>query len=379
MRRSSQRLLIVVALIPFFALLGNRDEEPQTPAPIVAAPASQTTVTADISSHQSSVDFKLPYLPRSVINTKEIPNHVLKADAADSEPLPYYEIARDTFMFYGSIALTDEDNRGWNGNAGFVITNEGVVVIDSLGTPKLGERMIATIRSLTEQPIRYLIITHNHPDHSYGSVAFARLEGVTIIGHEGTIDYLESDLIDHSVNYRRELLPKDMAGFSPITPDILIGGETFSSKTIELGGEQFNIYNVDRHHSFGDLVVEQVNEKVIWISDLAFNQRTTYMADGSSEKSVRGQVWLLEKFADAKLMVPGHGSAQTAPFPMVSKTLVYMQRLRTLMSNAIENDIDMQEAIESADFKDWQETRLYEENQGSNAHFVYREMEEELF
>jgi len=85
-------------------------------------------------------------------------------------------------------------------------------------------------------------------------------------------------------------------------------------------------------------VVNQVEDRIVWISDLAFNQRTTFMADGSSQQVVEAIDWLLEQFADARLMVPGHGSAQSAPFPMVTNTRNYMVRLRTIMARAIEND-----------------------------------------
>ena len=103
------------------------------------------------------------------------------------DPLPVYRLAVGTYFLYGNIAQIDDDNRGWNGNAGVVVTQDGVVVIDALGTPKLGQRLIATIRAVTDKPIRYLIITHNHPDHAYGSSAFRALGGVNIVAHAGLL------------------------------------------------------------------------------------------------------------------------------------------------------------------------------------------------
>jgi glyoxylase-like metal-dependent hydrolase (beta-lactamase superfamily II) len=318
-------------------------------------------------------------LPSTAIDTTEIPTINIAAGASADQSLPFYRMAENTFFLYGNIATVDEHNRGLNGNAGFIVTPEGVIVIDTLGTPRLGHRLIATIRTVTDRPIRYVIITHNHPDHAYGSAAFQGLEGVTIITHKGSIDYTQSDVQTRSVEYRRELLGDDMEGFEPVKADLYLDLPRFGSHRIALGDQFIDIYNTGRHHSYGDLVVHQVNEGILWISDLAFNQRTTFLGDGDSRQILEAQDWLMKRFGDAKLMVPGHGSAQRPPFPMVENTHRYVERLRESMREAVENDIPLLDAVDQADFPDWRDTRLYESNQRANANFIYREMEQQFF
>jgi len=319
------------------------------------------------------------HLPKTAVDTNEVPEMVFTGREADSAPLPYYKIAPDTYFFYGNIAEVDKKNRGFNGNAGFVVTPEGVVAIDSLGSPKLGRRLVATIRKVTDRPIRYLILTHNHPDHSYGAAAFADIPGIKIIGHEGTLNYINSDNLAGSVAFRKDIIARDMKGFRAVKPDILVGGELYSHYDFALGGKHFAVYNADHHHSFGDLVVHQVDDEILWVSDLAFNNRTTFMGDGHSKNALAAIDWMRGAFKDVKLMVPGHGSAQTAPFPMVEKTYKYVQRLRTDMGNAVERGSDLAAAVAGSDFKEWHGTRLYEENHKKNANFVYQEMEQELY
>lgn len=318
-------------------------------------------------------------LPLSAIDTTEIPVINIAAGASADQPLPFYRIGENTFFLYGNIATVDENNRGWNGNAGFIVTPEGVIVIDTLGTPRLGQRLIATIRAVTDRPIRYVIITHNHPDHAYGSAAFQGMEGVMIITHKGSIDYTQSDVQTRSVEYRRALLGNDMKGFEPVRAGLYLDLPRFGSYRIVLGNQLIDIYNTGRHHSYGDLVVHQVKDGILWISDLAFNQRTTFLGDGDSRQVLEAQDWLMNRFADAKLMVPGHGSAQRPPFPMVEKTHRYVERLREFMRAAVENDIPLMDAVDQADSPDWRNTRLYESNQRANANFIYREMEQEYF
>lgn len=359
--------------------------------PVLALVAALTWVVAGMPEHvaragqpgmlqnpQAFSGNKDTRLPPNAIDTDTLPQIVVQP--GDDRPLPYYRVAEDTYFLYGNIAQIDEKNRGFNGNAGFVVTAEGVVAIDSLGTPALGRRMIATIRQVTDKPIRYLILTHTHPDHAYGAVAFRQLDDVTIVGHPGVLDYLASQTIHESVAYRRDILTEDMQGFDAVEPDVLVRQERLGEPhMLELGDRSFAIYNAGTHHSYGDLVVHQVDEDIVWISDLAFNQRTTFMGDGDSEQIVEGQDWLLEAFGDAALMVPGHGSAQTAPFPMVTKTRAYVQRLRDEMAAAIENGVSLSEAVNDSHFPEWEDTRLYEENHRRNASFVYLEMELALF
>jgi glyoxylase-like metal-dependent hydrolase (beta-lactamase superfamily II) len=319
------------------------------------------------------------HLPATAVDTNDMPDMVFTGKEPDSQPLPYYAIAPDVYFLYGNIAEVDSKNRGFNGNAGFVVTKEGVVVVDSLGSPKLGRRLIATIRKVTSKPIKYLILTHNHPDHSYGAVAFRQIPGIRIIAHEGTMNYLASENLAHSVAYRKEIIPQDMQGFKAVKPDILVGGKEYSHHDFTLGGQTFVVYNVDSHHSFGDLVVYQPQQQILWISDLAFNNRTTFMGDGHSKNALAAMDWLKAAFPKAKLMVPGHGSAQTPPFPMVDKTYRYVQRLRDEMRKAVDEGENLSTAVSQSDFKDWHDSRLYEENHKKNASFVYQEMEQEVY
>ncbi len=363
--------LAILLAIPLLIYTSNQRYEEAVPSPIT--PASQT------GSHVSGQGSNDTVIPGTAVDTEELPRLIFTASDRADTPLPIHQIAPNTYMFFGNIAQINTSNRGAVANAGFIIGSEGVVVIDTLGTPRLGQRLISTIASVTDKPVTHLIITHNHPDHAYGAIAFRRLDKVTIIGHEGMLDYIGSETIEASVPYRRELMPDDMSNFEMVRPDILIGGERYSSQTITAGDQTFVVYNSGKHHSHGDLVVHQLKENIVWISDLAFNQRTTYMGDGDSEQILEAQDWLVRRFANARLMVPGHGSAQTRPFPMVEKTRSYVTRLRESMAQAIEQDIDMQDAIDQSAFNDWQQSPLYKENHPRNAHFVYQEMEQALF
>ena len=68
--------------------------------------------------------------------------------------------------------MASAQNKGFMSNAGFVVTGDGVVVFDALGTPALGRAMLAAIRRITPQPVKRVIVSHYHADHFYGLAAF---------------------------------------------------------------------------------------------------------------------------------------------------------------------------------------------------------------
>ena len=81
---------------------------------------------------------------------------------------------------------------GFISNAGFVVTSEGVVVFDALGTPSLANAMLKQIRSVTDQPIQLVIMSHYHADHLYGLQVFKEA-GAQIWAPKGTWEYLDSE------------------------------------------------------------------------------------------------------------------------------------------------------------------------------------------
>lgn len=359
--------LILSLLLPFAAMAAKQ-------VPVEVPPLEGADIQQQFGTDPASA-----FMPKQAVNSPRAPVFAVQANDPDSKPLPYYQIAPDTYFFFGNIAEVDGINRGFNGNAGFVVTRDGVLVMDALGTPSLGRRMIAAIRQVTCLPIRYLVISHAHPDHFFGASAFADIPGLRIISHAGTEDYVYSPTIERSVAYRKVFLPREMDNFHAVVPDFLIGGGNPAHVSVKLGGKTFEIYDTGFHHSHGDLVMWQKEDRILWISDLAFNGRVTFIGDGHVEEIDAMQDWIAKQFPDIALMVPGHGAPQTAPFSMVGNTRRYVDTLTAKIRASILEGQSLQDAVRMAGIAEFESWPLYELNHWINANFVYQNLEQELF
>ena len=93
--------------------------------------------------------------------------------------VPPLQVGPHSYYVRGQASEASRGNQGFMSNAGFVVTPAGVVVFDTLGTPALGEELLRQIRKITKQPIKRVILSHFHADHSYGLRAFKAAGAVT--------------------------------------------------------------------------------------------------------------------------------------------------------------------------------------------------------
>lgn len=145
---------------------------------------------------------------------------VLAAGVADAEEA-YPPLATDIvveqvpgapiYYVLGHPGVPSAANEGHTSNAGFVITDEGVVVFDTLGTPSLGHALLGKIRALTDKPARYVVLSHYHADHIYGLQAFRDGSDAAIVAQEKALDYTAAGNTDDEaagprLQQRREAL-----------------------------------------------------------------------------------------------------------------------------------------------------------------------------
>jgi glyoxylase-like metal-dependent hydrolase (beta-lactamase superfamily II) len=260
----------------------------------------------------------------------------VQAKRRESSPLPLRRLAQ------GVYAVLGDTGRGSEGrpNAGFIVTSDGVIVVDALASPRDGEALVATIHTVTKQPIKWLILTHHHPDHHFGAIVFRRL-GAKVIAHpdrrslasDGGEDALLADWV-------RVVGLDAMRGFEfADTPDLPVTG----TDTLRLGGRTVVISHPGAAHSAGDLTIWLPRERILFAGDLLIEDGVTMVVDGSSGELLRA-LWGIDTL-HPKTVVPGHGSIPPRPAELVARTRRYIIRLRRDMKSAIEQGRPMGRAL----------------------------------
>jgi glyoxylase-like metal-dependent hydrolase (beta-lactamase superfamily II) len=235
-----------------------------------------------------------------------------------------------------------DTGRGSEGrpNAGFIVTRAGVVVIDALASPQQGEALLRTIRSVTRQPVRWLVLTHHHPDHHFGAIVF-RKAGARVIAHPDTRVLAAEAGPDALVaDWVRVMGVEAMRGFEfANVPDRPVTG----SDTLRLGGRTLVITHPGAGHSAGDLMVWLPKERVLFAGDLLIEDGVTMVVDGSARALQHGLA-VIDSLAP-RIAVPGHGAIPARPTELVARTRAYITGLRADMRAAVEKGVPMLRAL----------------------------------
>jgi glyoxylase-like metal-dependent hydrolase (beta-lactamase superfamily II) len=223
----------------------------------------------------------------------------------------------------GVYAAIDGPEHKSGSNAGFVIGDDGVLVVDSFFTLDAARALAGEIRRLTPKPIRYVVNTHYHADHTGGDQAL-RDAGAIIIAHRNVRGWVRvnninliGDRITPELKARIEALP---------LPDLT----TDKDLTVWLGARKVVVRTV-LGHTGGDLTIFVPDAKVLFCGDLLWRKVPPNLIDGSVKEWVATDAEFLRMPGAAHVrFVPGHGDVADAKD--VEEFRAYLLDLRRLVS-----------------------------------------------
>lgn len=246
------------------------------------------------------------------------------------------EVAPDTWVIEGGTGNFNRDNGGDIVNVAFVITDEGVVVIDTGPSRLYGEALRRLIESKTSQPIRYVLITHHHPDHAFGSQAF---DPDTLYMLEAGRQRLQAEGEAFSDNMYR------MVGDWMRGTQVVIPGNTLQPGILDVGNHRFQVLELTGHTG-SDMVLLDETTGVLFASDMVFYNRALTTPQSPGLMIWAGELARLEALPYT-IVVPGHGPvvSDDSAFRQMSD---YLGWLYQTMSMAASQGLSASEVMQQA-------------------------------
>ncbi|MBP6717791.1 MAG: MBL fold metallo-hydrolase [Rhodoferax sp.] len=294
------------------------------------------------------------------------------AHADAPPPLKAVQVADRVWFVQGQAALGTPENRNFISNAGFVVTDDGVVVVDALGSPTLAQELLAEIKRVTPQPVRYVIVTHYHADHIYGLQTF-KAAGATVLAHAKGREYLNSE----TARQRLQASRVELAPWINATTELLEADRWLDQPQtdVKVGSYDFQISYVGPAHTPEDLVVFVPQLGVLFSGDLFFQGRIPFVGQADSRLWISSLTRLMKY--QPKLVIPGHGPASTDPMKDMAMTRDYLEVLRTSMGEAARNLEPFEDAYAKADWSRFEAMPLFRAANRMNAYNTYLLMEQQ--
>ncbi len=294
-----------------------------------------------------------------------------QAGDAPAQALQPIRVSEHAWYVLGDAGMASGANQGFNSNAGFVITRDSVIVIDALGTPLLGDALLAAIRKLSSKPVKRVILTHYHADHFYGLAAFKAV-GAEVWAHEAGKEYFGSgEAAARLAQRQKDLFPWVDESTRLIQADRWLSGGT----RFEEGGLHFRIDILGPAHAPEDLMLTVEEDGVVFCGDILFAGRIPFVGNADSKRWLAAIDTLVG--LKPKVLVTGHGRHSTDAAADLRLTRDYLLYLREQMGKAVEEMVPFEEAYARTDWSRFSKVPAFEAANRINAYGSYLTLERE--
>jgi glyoxylase-like metal-dependent hydrolase (beta-lactamase superfamily II) len=278
-------------------------------------------------------------------------------------------LAPGVYMVPGSGGMADERNLGRIGNAGFIVGETGVVVIDTGTSHAHGQALLATIRELTDLPVRLALITHTRPEFLFGGAAF-RERGIPIRMHSRTARLMASRCETCLKALRQQVGDAPMQGTTMYKPD----QEFETSHRLDLIGRPVQVLYFGHSSGPGDIAVLDERSGVLFAGGLIDERRIPDIQDSEPE----GWKQALKALARLKLaaVVPGHGNAATAQ--AIAAVEGYLAQLEARVRALVVAGASLLGVADDAELPDYVSWDQYDVIHRRNASVAFLRVEREL-
>jgi len=264
---------------------------------------------------------------------------------------PVERIGESTYVIVGPLGYPSVENQGFMNNPAWIVTEEGVIVIDPGSSLQAGRMVMKRIAETTDRPVTHVFATHVHGDHWLGN------HGITEI-------YPDAVIMAHPDMIRRahdgegarwiSLMSSATEGFTDGTEAVVPRQSVDESETLTIHDKTFRIHAPGKAHSGTDIMIEYVDESVLFTGDNVLYKRIARMDDGTFVGNIDACQLAIE--IGARHYVPGHGPVGGIEVP--TSFLGYLQTLYAEVARLYDEGLqafEMKNAVveKLAAYQDW--------------------------
>lgn len=289
------------------------------------------------------------------------------------------QLSRHVWMIYAKDAFPTPENHGMMANIMFIVTSQGVVVVDSGASLQIGQMALRMIRTITQQPVVAVFNSHFHGDHWLGNHAFATELGEQLPIY--ALDYTTAQIQGHEGDLWRSLMERWTNQGSTGTRVTAPNRKTTHGQEFRFGNVTLRMHHYGQAHTKGDLTVEVVEDKVFHVGDLAMENRIANIDDGSYPGTFNYFDTLQKAGGSDALWVPCHGNPRK---DLLHTYGTFLKGIWEPCLNAVKNDIPLEKAkdlvLKDARVATRATTMLgFEANIGKYTSLAFLEAEKEAF
>lgn len=276
------------------------------------------------------------------------------------------KVADGLWSAIGATEPPSYENSGHNNNLSFVVSNDGVLVVNAGDNYLLARALHEEIKAITDQPVKYVVL-ENGQGHAAMGAAYWNEQGATVIAHADALAELQAHgdaILERVLRRSRD---KGM-GTRLVMPD-----ETFEDRrVIQMGDTRIELLHLGPAHSPGDISVWLPQQKVVIAGDIAFHQRMLPVFE-HTDTAAWVETWERFEALGAEIVIPGHGTP-TDMQTVTRYTRDYLVDVRRQIGALIEAGGSLED-VYTVDQSAYRHLDTYDELARLNASTIFRAME----
>ena len=266
---------------------------------------------------------------------------------------PAQKVHAETYVIHGPQGLPSVENQSFMNNPAWIVTADGVVLIDPGSSVQAGRMVMAQLKKTTNKPVTHVFNTHVHGDHWLGNQAVLDVwPKATIIAHPDMIKQAKEGADALWLQIMSDMTRGYTDGTRAVHPTV----EAADGQEFRIGGKTFRIHSSTDAHSKTDLMIEVVEDRILFTGDNVLSRQVMNLRDGTFKGVMKATERALA--LKARLYVPGHGKTGDHKFVAEQKAYfdILMAEVRRMYEEG-KSDFEMKPVIAEKlkAYKNWAE------------------------